>query len=127
MMTAKNHFGARATINTGSGQAYYYRLAHVEEMGITSLARLPFSIRILLESLLRHCDGFEISEDDVVSLAQWNPKALKQSEVPFKPARVLLQDLTGVPCLVDLAAMRDAMHALGSDAGKIQPQIPVIW
>ncbi len=124
-MTAKNYFGAHATLHTGSGQAYYYRLARLEEMGITSLARLPFSIRILLESLLRHCDGFEISEDDVISLAQWNPKALKQREVPFKPARVLLQDMTGVPCLVDLAAMRDAMHALGGDASKIQPQIPV--
>lgn len=124
-MTAKNPFGARATLNTGSGQARYYRLARLEEMGITSLARLPFSIRILLESLLRHCDGFEVTEEDVISLAQWNPKALNQREVPFKPARVLLQDLTGVPCLVDLAAMRDAMHALGGDASAIQPQIPV--
>ncbi|MBI5958574.1 MAG: aconitate hydratase AcnA [Chloroflexi bacterium] len=125
-MKDKNPFGACAPFDTGSSsQSCYYRLARLEEIGITSLARLPFSIRVLLESLLRHCDGFEISEEDVVSLAQWNPQNLKQREVPFKPARVLLQDLTGVPCLVDLAAMRDAMHALGGDASKIQPQIPV--
>lgn len=112
-------FSARATLNTGSGSATYYRLARLEEMGITSLARLPYSIRILLESLLRHYDGYEIAEDDVIRLAQWNAKAPERREVPFKPARVLLQDLTGVPCLVDLAAMRDAMHALGGDASRI--------
>jgi len=122
---AGGYFDARTTIEMGSTQAYYYRLARLEELGITSIARLPFSIRILLESLLRHCDGFEITEEDVISLAQWNPKSPVQREVPFKPARVLLQDLTGVPCLVDLAAMRDAMHRLGGDATKIQPQIPV--
>ncbi|MBZ0284024.1 MAG: aconitate hydratase AcnA [Anaerolineae bacterium] len=121
----KNHFGARATIDTGSGEAYYYRLAQLEDIGISSLTRLPYSIRVLLESLLRHCDGFEITEEDVISLAQWNPKTPEQREIPFKPARVLLQDLTGVPCLVDLAAMRDAMLDLGGDASKIQPQIPV--
>src|SRR5687767_2549739 len=123
--TAKNHFNARANFHTDTGTAYYYRLAQLEDMGISSLTRLPYSIRVLLESLLRHCDGFEITEEDVVSLAQWNPKAPQQREIPFKPARVLLQDLTGVPCLVDLAAMRDAMLALGGDPRKIQPQIPV--
>jgi aconitate hydratase len=123
--TAKNHFNARAPFNTDIGTAYYYRLAQLEEMGITSLTRLPYSIRVLLESLLRQCDGFEITKDDVISLAQWNPKAPHQHEIPFKPARVLLQDLTGVPCLVDLAAMRDAMLTLGGDPRKIQPQIPV--
>ncbi|MBZ0287610.1 MAG: aconitate hydratase AcnA, partial [Anaerolineae bacterium] len=123
-MSRMNDFNARATFNTDAGQVYY-RLARLEEIGLTALARLPYSIRILLESLLRHCDGFEITEDDVVHLAGWNPKALEPREIPFKPARVLLQDLTGVPCLVDLAAMRDAMQALGADANRIQPQIPV--
>jgi aconitate hydratase len=122
---AKNQFNARAIFHTDTGPAYYYRLAQLEDMGLTSLTRLPYSIRVLLEALLRHCDGFEITEEDVVSLAHWNPKAPQQREIPFKPARVLLQDLTGVPCLVDLAAMRDAMLALGGDPRKIQPQIPV--
>ncbi|MCA7113216.1 hypothetical protein, partial [Staphylococcus aureus] len=85
---AGGYFDARTTIDMGSTQAYYYRLARLEELGITSIARLPFSIRILLESLLRHCDGFEITEEDVISLAQWNPKFPAQREVPFKPARV---------------------------------------
>lgn len=119
------YFGARATIDTGNGQAYFYQLARLEAMGITTLERLPFSIRILLESLLRNCDGFEITEEDVVSLARWSPGAPKHREIPFKPARVLLQDLTGVPCLVDLAAMRDAIQARGGNPSKIQPQIPV--
>src|SRR5829696_5375338 len=89
------------------------------------MARLPFSIRILLESLLREYDGRQITDEDVINLAQWNAKAPLQREVPFKPARVLLQDFTGVPCMVDLAAMRDAMHAFGGDPERIQPQIPV--
>src|ERR1700694_4316596 len=118
-------FLIRSTFDTGSGSAYYYRLARLEELGIASMARLPFSIRVLLESVLRECNGVEISEEDVVTLAQWNAKAPAQREVPFKPARVLLQDFTGVPCLVDLAAMRDAMQTLGGDPRKVQPQIPV--
>ncbi len=121
----KNSLGARATFDTGSGSAYYYRLARLEEMGVTRIARLPFSIRVLLESVLRECNGFEIIEDDVISLAQWNAKQPAAREVPFKPARVILQDFTGVPCLVDLAAMRDAVANLGGDLKKIQPQIPV--
>ncbi|MFN8371353.1 MAG: aconitate hydratase AcnA [Anaerolineae bacterium] len=123
--TALNPFAARAMLESGGSPAYYYRLSRLEELGLASLARLPFSLRILLESLLRNCDGFQITEEDVVSLAQWNPKAPAQREIPFKPARVLLQDLTGVPCLVDLAAMRDAVQALGGDIQQIQPQIPV--
>jgi aconitate hydratase len=116
-------FGARTRIDTPNGPALYYRLSYLGDMA--SLQRLPYSIRVLLEALLRQCDGFQITEDDVHSLAQWNPKAPLAREIPFKPARVLLQDLTGVPCLVDLAAMRDAAESLGGDAGSIQPQIPV--
>ncbi|MCI0726623.1 MAG: aconitate hydratase AcnA [Chloroflexi bacterium] len=121
----KDPFRARSILNTGSGRMYYYRLARLEELGVATIARLPFTIRVLLESLLRECDDFEITGDDVVTLARWNPKAPAQRELPFKPGRVLLQDFTGVPALVDLAAMRQAMHHLGSDAQKIQPQIPV--
>jgi aconitate hydratase A / 2-methylisocitrate dehydratase len=122
---ASNRFGARATFDTGDGRAYYYRLAQLEESGFGTMARLPFSIRVLLEAVLREWDGIQITDEDVFGLAQWNAKAPAQREVPFKPARVLLQDFTGVPCLVDLAAMRDAMHDLGGDLTKIQPQIPV--
>src|SRR3954469_9094349 len=121
----KDRFGARATFDTGNGSAYYYRLAALEEMGIGTMAGLHFSIRVLLEALLREWDNAQISDEDVIDLAQWNAKAPLQREVPFKPARVLLQDFTGVPCLVDLAAMRDAMHDLGGDLEQIQPQIPV--
>ncbi|MEP7288157.1 MAG: aconitate hydratase AcnA [Chloroflexota bacterium] len=121
----KNSFGARATFDTGSGEAYYYRLSRLEEMGIANIARLPFSIRVLLESVLREANSFEITDDDVTNLAQWNAKAPIQREVPFKPARVILQDFTGVACLVDLAVMRDAMQDLDGDLKKIQPLIPV--
>jgi aconitate hydratase len=124
-MSFNPYADARATLDTGRGAAAYYRLAHLETLGLTTLARLPYSVRILLEALLRHCDGFDITEADVAALAGWSPAALPAREVPFKPARVLLQDLTGVPCLVDLAAMRDAMHELGGDIRRIQPQIPV--
>ncbi len=125
MSTAGNRFGARTTFDTGSGRAYYYRLAQLEESGIGMMARLPFSIRVILEALLRQWDGEQISDDDVISLVRWNPKAPAARELPFKPARVLLQDFTGVPCLVDLAAMREAVHDLGGDLTRIQPQIPV--
>src|SRR5579859_6807236 len=121
----KNSLGARASFDTGSGSVYYYRLARLEELGVTKISRLPFSIRVLLENILRECNGFEIVEDDVTSMAQWDAKHPAQREIPFKPARVILQDFTGVPCLVDLAAMRDAVGHLGGDLKKIQPQIPV--
>ncbi len=118
-------FGARTNFDTGNGNAIYYRLSRLEELGLTTLARLPFSIRIMLESVLRECNGIEITQADVVALAGWDAKAPAQREMPFKPARVLLQDFTGVPCVVDLAAMRDAMRDLGGDLTKIQPQVPV--
>src|SRR5215510_13926288 len=121
----KNSFGARATFDTGNGSAYYYRLARLEEMGVTKIERWPFSIRVLLEAVLREANGFEITDDDVTNLAQWNAKQPTQREVPFKPARVILQDFTGVACLVDLAAMRDAMNNLGGEPTRINPLIPV--
>jgi aconitate hydratase len=122
----KNRFGARATFDTGSGgTAYYYRLSRLDEMGITNVSRLPFSIKVLLESVLREMDGYIVTEDDVKNLAEWNAKQPVAREVPFKPARVILQDFTGVPCISDLAAMRDAVNKLGGDPKRIQPQIPV--
>src|SRR5581483_6384131 len=121
----RNRFGARATFDTGNGTAYLYRLNRLEEMGIANVSKLPFSIKVLLEAVLREANGYEVTDDDVTSLAQWNAKQPAARELPFKPARVILQDFTGVACLVDLAAMRDAMHDLGGDVRRIQPSIPV--
>lgn len=124
MENKRNSFGARTPLKTAAGTVYYYRLAKLEEEGIGHISRLPFSIKVLLESLLRHCDGFVVTEDDVVNLANWNSRAAASIEIPFKPARVVLQDFTGVPALVDLAAMRSAMKRLGGDPKKIEPLIP---
>ena len=118
-------FAARDTFDTGSGKAGIYRLSKLEDAGLGNIAALPYSIRVLLESLLRNCDGYEVTEDDVKALAGWNAAAPAQVEIPFKPARVVLQDFTGVPCVVDLAAMRSAMQRLGGDPKKINPLVPV--
>ena len=104
------------------GKTYNY--CPLDSLGI-DLASLPYSIRILLESVLRNCDGFQITETDVKNLAGWNSQTLADIEVPFKPARVILQDFTGVPAVVDLAAMRSAMYKSGGDPEKINPLIPV--
>jgi aconitate hydratase len=101
----------------------YYSLPRLEENTKTDLSRLPFSIKILLESLLRNCDGFAITEEHILHVANWRPEGDRR-EIPFKPARVILQDFTGVPALVDLAAMRDAVQRLGGDPKKINPLIP---
>ena len=118
-------FSARATFETGSGLATLYRLRAIDDAGITNTARLPYSIRMVLEALLRTCDNYEVTEADVRSLATWNAAKPAETEIPFKPARVVLQDFTGVPCVVDLAAMRAAMKRLGGDPRKINPLVPV--
>ncbi|MGE5139446.1 MAG: aconitate hydratase AcnA, partial [Rudaea sp.] len=115
-------FGARARL----GDYYYYRLSSLGEAGIApQLDRLPFSIKILLESLLRNLDGYLVREEDVKRLAAWDRKEAHPHELPFLPARVVMQDFTGVPCVVDLAAMRDAMTHLGGEPRKINPLVPV--
>jgi len=124
-MSPNDPFHARDTFDSGNGIAGIYRLSRLEDAKLTSIARLPYSIRILLESVLRSCDGYAVSERDVTNLAGWNAKAVVGVEVPFKPARVILQDFTGVPCVVDLAAMRSAMQRLGGDPKKINPLVPV--
>ncbi|MEL7361123.1 MAG: aconitate hydratase, partial [Bacteroidota bacterium] len=101
-------FGARDTFDTGSGTAYYYRLNALKEQGY-DIDRLPFSIKVLLEGALRGLDGRLINEDDVRNLASYDPAAPAQVEIPYQPGRVLLQDFTGVPAVVDLAALRSAM------------------
>ncbi|MEM6338106.1 MAG: aconitate hydratase AcnA, partial [Bacteroidota bacterium] len=110
---------------TGSGSAYIYRLSRLEEQGVGPVSRLPFSIKVLLESLLRNCDGHVVTQDDVRKLATYNPAEPSSEEIPFKPARVILQDFTGVPSVVDLAAMRTAMARLGGDPDMINPRVPV--
>jgi aconitate hydratase len=123
--TKTDPFTARDTFKTGSGTAGIYRLSKLEDAGLGNIAALPYSIRILLESLLRNCDGYEVMEEDVQALAGWKAESPAQVEIPFKPARVVLQDFTGVPCVVDLAAMRAAMQRLGGDPKKINPLVPV--
>ncbi len=121
MNKALNHFGARAKLP--SSDVFYYRLDQLAEFG--EIDRLPFSIRVLLEALLRACDDQIISPEDVIKLAGWNAAEPARVELPFKPGRVILQDFTGVPAVVDLAALRSAMARLGGDPGKINPQVPV--
>ena len=106
-------------------QAYYYSLPALEEQGVGKISRLPFSIRVVLESVLRNCDGKKVHDKDVKALAAWNAKAPAPEEIPFVVARIVLQDFTGVPLLVDLAAMRSAVARLGGKPGIIEPLVPV--
>lgn len=116
-----DHFGARAQLP--GTNVTYYQLAKLSQFG--NVDRLPFSIKVLLEALLRTCDGYEVNPQDVENLAKWNAKKPVRNELPFKPGRVILQDFTGVPAVVDLAAMRSAMARLGGDPKKINPIVPV--
>jgi aconitate hydratase len=118
-----DHFGARTTL-AGDSHAYY-RLQKLQDQGIGQIDRLPYSIKVLLESALRNCDGYLVMPDDVEKLANWQAQSDTRGELPFKPGRVILQDFTGVPVVVDLAAMRSAMARLGGDAKEINPQVPV--
>src|SRR5579884_1982383 len=120
-----NPFNSRSQLDTADGRATIFRLEALEKAGLGNISRLPFSIKILLEAVLRNCDGKLIKEDDVAALAAWNAKSVAPREVPFKPARVILQDFTGVPAVVDLAAMRSAMKRLGGDPSRINPLVPV--
>ena len=117
-------FASLQTFDTGHGTAACYSLEKLEQNGIGAVSRFPFSIKVLLESVLRHCDGVLVREDSVARLANWEPESPSGEELPFMPARVVLQDFTGVPTLVDLAAMRSAMQRLGGDPEKIEPRIP---
>ena len=123
-MAVQDFFGAKDTFDTGSGKAVIYRLSALEKLGF-NIARLPFSIRILLEAALRQADGFEITKEAVETIAGWGPETAGKVEIPFKPARVILQDFTGVPSVVDLAALRNAMARMGGDPKKVNPLVPV--
>ena len=123
-MTAGNPFGAEATLTTSAGTVRYFSLRKLAEDGIGDIETLPFSIRVLLEACLRNVDNFVVTADDVNNLANWNAAKPAEIEVPFKPGRVVLQDFTGVPAIVDLAALRSAMVRMGGDPRKINPLVP---
>jgi aconitate hydratase len=118
-----NTFGSRSTLRVANREFEIYKLSALEKQGF-NVGRLPYSLRILLENLLRREDGVMVTEGDIKCLAGWSPKAIPTEEIAFMPSRVLLQDFTGVPAVVDLAAMRDAMKRLGGNAGKINPLQP---
>ncbi len=124
-MAVQDLFGAKDTFDTGSGPATIYRISALERAGVATISRLPYSIRILLEAALRQADGFAITRESIETIAQWGPETAGKVEIPFKPARVVLQDFTGVPSVVDLAALRNAMTRLGGDPRKVNPMVPV--
>src|SRR6202046_3796196 len=119
-----NSFGSQSTLKVGDKSYEIFRLNALEAKGF-ALQRLPYSLRVLLENLLRHEDGKSVTANDIEFLAKWDAKAEPASEIAFMPARVLMQDFTGVPAVVDLAAMRDAMKRMGGDPRKINPLQPV--
>ncbi len=114
-------FGARSTLSVGDRS---FRYCRIDAAGMPDLARVPFTVKVLLENVLRHAGGGIVTEEDVRTLAAWRPGGTAEAEVPFMPGRVILQDFTGVPAVVDLAAMRDAMADLGGDPARINPLVP---
>src|SRR5918996_2312879 len=120
-----NAFGSRASLTTGAGDVTYFRLAALEDEDLARLDLVPMTVKILLENLMRLAGTEFASEDDVAALAHWGQKPLDEREFSFSPARVLLQDFTGVPAVVDLAAMRSAIQRAGGDPAKVDPLVPV--
>jgi aconitase A len=125
MTTTNNPFGAESKLSTQAGDVRVFRLNKLTELGVGHLEKLPFSIKVLLESCLRNLDNFEVDEDDVTRLAAWNATKRQPVELPFKPRASILQDFTGVPAVVDLAAMRAAMKRAGWEPAEDQPARPV--
>jgi aconitate hydratase len=123
-MSVKNAFGAATELKTSSGPLTYFSLPKLAAQGIGNIEKLPYSMRVLLEACLRNVDDFVVNESDVVAVAEWNAKKPAEVEIPFKPGRVVLQDFTGVPAVVDLAALRAAMVRMGGDPKKINPLVP---
>jgi len=120
-----NQFGCRINFESSEGKTALYSLEKLQKDGIGTIDRLPFSIRILLEQALRNVDDFQVCAEDVTALANWNAAEKSNQEIPYKPTRVILQDFTGVPAVVDLAALRSAMVAMNGDPSVINPRIPV--
>jgi aconitate hydratase len=124
-MKKNDVFNARSTFDVNGKEYSYYRLGALEEAGIGNVSKLPYSVKVLLESVLRQYDGKVINKEHVENLAKWGTSELKDIDVPFKPSRVILQDFTGVPAVVDLASLRKAMKDMGGDPSQINPEIPV--
>ena len=124
-MTSLDSFKCLRPLKVGSKTYAYYSLPVAEKNGLKGISRLPFSLKVLLENLLRNEDGRSVTKDDIQAVAQWLKTKTSEREIAFRPARVLMQDFTGVPAVVDLAAMRDAMKMLGGDPNKINPLVPV--
>ncbi|HQV69221.1 MAG TPA: aconitate hydratase AcnA [Thermoflexales bacterium] len=123
---SKNPFENTATtLKAGDATLKIYSLAALEKSGAGAISKLPFSMKVMLEQALRQCDGFLTTEEDVRRIAKWDAKNVSPTDLPFRPARVILQDFSGVPCLVDLAAMRAALAKKGADPKKVNPQVPV--
>ncbi len=125
MSQTHNPLNSRDILSTMAGDLAIFRLDRLEADGIGAVSSLPFSVRVLLEAALRNLDGYQVREEDVGALANWNAANPNPIEIPFKPARVVLQDFTGVPSLVDLAALRSAMGRMGGDVSRVEPLIPV--
>src|SRR6187401_2290671 len=124
-MTSRNSFGTQTTLNVNGQSFQYYSLPALEKAGFTGVSRLPYSMKILLENLVRREDNAFVKADDIRAVASWDAKAGGEKEISFMPARVLLQDFTGVPCVVDLAAMRDAVIELKGNPDRVNPLQPV--
>src|SRR5215470_17560916 len=124
-MTSLDSFRCARTLEVGKKTYVYYSLPVAEKNGLKGISRLPFSLKVLLENLLRHEDGRSVTKEDIQACAQWLKTKSSEREIAFRPARVLMQDFTGVPAVVDLAAMRDAMKNLGGDPKRINPLVPV--
>ena len=124
-MSSVNSFRTQASLQVGGRSVQIYSLPALQAAGFPEVARLPYSLKILLENLLRTEDGRYVKAADIEALARWDVKSDAQREIAFTPARVLLQDFTGVPCVVDLAAMRDGIVRLGGDPKKVNPLQPV--
>src|SRR5690349_3490621 len=121
-----NLFNSLQSFELGNGKSgQFYSLPALEKAGVGPISKLPVSIRLVLESVLRNCDGKKVSEANVRELADWQPKETRTAEIPFVVARIVLQDFTGVPLLVDLAAMRSAVSRLGKNPKIIEPLVPV--
>src|SRR3954468_2265056 len=125
VVASLNSFKARRTLTVGSKTYTYFSLKAAEKNGLRGISRLPNSLKILLENLLRHEDGRTVTADDIKAVAGWLKTRTSNREIAYRPARVLMQDFTGVPAVVDLAAMRDAMKALNGDPERINPLAPV--
>src|SRR6266852_7892474 len=123
-MTSLDSFKCQKTLKVGGKTYVYYSLPAAEKNGLKGISKLPYSMKVLLENLLRNEDDRTVKKTDIMAVSKWLKKRALEHEIAFRPARVLMQDFTGVPAIVDLAAMRDAMQALGGDPEEINPLLP---